>query len=847
MTRPHLIDSAIFETSCSVSLDVDERAGLDRFIGSDLLRVIDEVLDEVERHAVDSDRVLRLDRLEIDLGETSRRQYRYDLPQKLREKLTLALDDIARTASLRTASTSQLVDEKSADASQLLYFLRHGYLPWYSRGMDAEKLETLLLDVLDTAPSSLAELLRENAGQASLTDRLKQQFSASTAERALRLLPTAGATPGSRDADIEAIRVQLVSGLISGDSAEIRAAWPDLYAAHANWIERTIRFHGQRQAVRRHLVAGLAPAQFDQLLALLEPTAHGLLQTTIDQAELFIAGGSAAGAGKAEYKARLREYALAYLLVESGRRFSELSYLESLLRQSAAAQHLSPSDLLERLLQKLEVSKRPETGELSRIIAGFADRIAADTPSAANAAGLAEAYRRLERIRVSLQSGHVGYPAASELVTDAGALVSDWPWLMLRLFRELQAERYDWRRALQSLPVDLLAGLVHASLRLKNQAAATDTDELAATIRGKVPEAGNRRTYYARILDRLIADELIDFEAILDDDATADKSIEASVPAAEVSTRVRDAGESDIAASLDNLSVMDEATRHRMLQCAELLTTASLSAGISLSIARLEALKWAFIVDYAADTGYLFNETHFARQYVDSLFLQVAAGERSAFRPALVRGLARDGLPSTRAMSERLAEILNLEKSVPVVGDESEDSNDEAAVLEDIHIANAGAVLLAPYLPRLFERLELIESGGFINREAAERAVHCVQFLVDGSLSSPEYRLVLNKLLCGVRPGLPICRGIELATAEKQQLEALLQAVIEHWTALGNTSIAGLRESFLQRDGRLQRSAEAWRLSVEGRSFDMLLDGLPWTYSTLRFAWMDRPIYVEWR
>jgi len=156
-------------------------------------------------------------------------------------------------------------------------------------------------------------------------------------------------------------------------------------------------------------------------------------------------------------------------------------------------------------------------------------------------------------------------------------------------------------------------------------------------------------------------------------------------------------------------------------------------------------------------------------------------------------------------------------------------------------------VLLAPFLPRLFERLGLTEANAFIDREAAERAVHCVQFLVDGSLSSPEYRLVLNKLLCGVRPGLPIRTGIELTVDQKQQLEGLLQAAIRHWGSLGNTSIEGLRESFLQRGGRLQRVAEAWQLSVEGRSFDMLLDALPWSYSTIRLAWMDRPIYVEWR
>jgi hypothetical protein len=56
-----------------------------------------------------------------------------------------------------------------------------------------------------------------------------------------------------------------------------------------------------------------------------------------------------------------------------------------------------------------------------------------------------------------------------------------------------------------------------------------------------------------------------------------------------------------------------------------------------------------------------------------------------------------------------------------------------------------------------------------------------------------------------------------------------------------------LRESFLQRGGRLQRKGDAWQLAVETRAFDMLLDQVPWSYSTIKFGWMERVIYVDWR
>jgi len=34
---------------------------------------------------------------------------------------------------------------------------------------------------------------------------------------------------------------------------------------------------------------------------------------------------------------------------------------------------------------------------------------------------------------------------------------------------------------------------------------------------------------------------------------------------------------------------------------------------------------------------------------------------------------------------------------------------------------------------------------------------------------------------------------------------------------------------------------------VEPRSFDMLLDRLPWSIATLRLPWMDRVLHVDWR
>ncbi|HLO95924.1 MAG TPA: contractile injection system tape measure protein, partial [Burkholderiaceae bacterium] len=69
----------------------------------------------------------------------------------------------------------------------------------------------------------------------------------------------------------------------------------------------------------------------------------------------------------------------------------------------------------------------------------------------------------------------------------------------------------------------------------------------------------------------------------------------------------------------------------------------------------------------------------------------------------------------------------------------------------------------------------------------------------------------------------------------------------------GHTSVAGLREAFLQRQGRLAKdkpradAPPAWRLRVEKRGLDVLLDRLPWGFSTVRLPWMEGVLHVEWR
>ncbi|MPY23409.1 contractile injection system tape measure protein [Shewanella sp. YLB-07] len=166
---------------------------------------------------------------------------------------------------------------------------------------------------------------------------------------------------------------------------------------------------------------------------------------------------------------------------------------------------------------------------------------------------------------------------------------------------------------------------------------------------------------------------------------------------------------------------------------------------------------------------------------------------------------------------------------------------------DEIHIANAGVVLASPYISRLFSMLAYTESGQFIDEQAQERGAQLLQYMVTGQSEAGEYQLTLNKLLCGIKTAKPLRYSIELSDQEKETADGLLVGIIDNWKTLGQTTPEGLRETFLQRDGVLYREKEAWKLQIQTNAFDMLLDSLPWSFSVIKFPWMERVLHVEWR
>jgi hypothetical protein len=165
---------------------------------------------------------------------------------------------------------------------------------------------------------------------------------------------------------------------------------------------------------------------------------------------------------------------------------------------------------------------------------------------------------------------------------------------------------------------------------------------------------------------------------------------------------------------------------------------------------------------------------------------------------------------------------------------------------EKYYVKQAGIILLTPFLQSFYHELGLLDGMQWKDRQAQSRAVHILKYIGTDMTNQPEFTFVLEKLLCGAPVEEPIQRDIKLEEKEITEVQLLLESVIQHWTALKNTSMAGLRETFLKRDGIVTRRDNGWLVQVERKTWDVLLDRIPWGFSTIGLPWNDYVIYAEW-
>lgn len=160
---------------------------------------------------------------------------------------------------------------------------------------------------------------------------------------------------------------------------------------------------------------------------------------------------------------------------------------------------------------------------------------------------------------------------------------------------------------------------------------------------------------------------------------------------------------------------------------------------------------------------------------------------------------------------------------------------------------DCGIVLIAPYISMLLEKAGCAKAGIFIDDESKKLAVALLNYTVFGNYEPPKTEKSIAQLICGFDAGEKLAELPVISDELKALADSLLQGVIANWGALGHTSVDGLRASFLIRQGILDDGEEGPTLTVENSAYDMLLDKLPWGYSTVKLSWMKSPLHVKWR
>lgn len=48
------------------------------------------------------------------------------------------------------------------------------------------------------------------------------------------------------------------------------------------------------------------------------------------------------------------------------------------------------------------------------------------------------------------------------------------------------------------------------------------------------------------------------------------------------------------------------------------------------------------------------------------------------------------------------------------------------------------------------------------------------------------------------------------------------------------------------RNGLLNETANRWTLTVEKKAYDLLIQKSPFSFSIIKFPWMEKPLHIDW-
>ncbi|MFZ5547173.1 MAG: contractile injection system tape measure protein [Pseudomonadota bacterium] len=783
---------------------------LARFLKAEGLRRIEARFDQHDP----ADHIWRIDRLDIDLGRLSHHQDEHQWTARLDEALDLAL---LRARQREPGPGSPSVRGHAVD--QFTYYLLNGHLPWGlslpGRHAVANWLEHLarahglrLWTVLQSHPERERMLARlsqisPHHGLQALLARRDAPLAAG-----LQALDDHGLAPLQAHGWLSAHQRQQLQQALR--AAALRALWGARGGALGAGRRQQL-LGALREVLARHIGAGWA----QRLAALAPSSTTGLLHELIGRPALRPGHAPGAEAADTDAPTRTWEAGLQQLreaLSRPRRHSASHSARVATLLSRLAAAH--PSALRQRLLQWADERRQRRAWSQCLSVENLGTLLQAMSPNG----------------RMAGPTGP-GTPQWSDSVRQTA----------MRLQREAPADRRPGLGRLQALLLEACLQRLADGQRLPDSHSAWQALWQRAWAQWQGEEDADPRRRAPVGLDRVGGHEPAAPSARRPREHPA-RPRDPEPPAPPRGARA-EPGLDQALHSLERQCREGRWAWPQRLRLARLLETDSACARWLQLFD--ESRRWQMLrAQFGAAAERLKQRAGRLKQWLGGLLREpvAMAGEhwRRLCRYLFVHGLSPDEASlRSHYQAQPLPAVTRVAPQAPAH--------------EPIWVHDAGQVLLAAYAERLFKQQQLIEQGRFIDAAAQARAVQCLQALCHGPGPVDEARTVLSRLLCGVPPATVLPETDPLPPDTVPLLEQLLQAVIAHWKAVGHTSVAGLRECFLQREGRLQQDKTPagepprWRLRVQTRGLDVLLDRLPWSFQTIRLPWMQGALHVEWR
>ena len=235
-------------------------------------------------------------------------------------------------------------------------------------------------------------------------------------------------------------------------------------------------------------------------------------------------------------------------------------------------------------------------------------------------------------------------------------------------------------------------------------------------------------------------------------------------------------------------------------------------------------------------------------------------------------------------------------KTVEIIQDQNqkellqEEHTERVCLAEDvkrIYIRNGGLVIMWPFFYGFFEKQHLLDEYNkkiFKNDLARQNAIHALQYLVSSQYRSPDWKVILNKLLCGFKHDDIVASGyvfsekitidddeqqlspqeLKLKIIElEQNADSTINECISNWPEINSLArldgfTAGMntnsfRNYFLRRDAFLNIIEQKYDngveynyiLDISNKEYDEYVKTIPWNMHKIELPCMPKPIYVR--